>query len=280
MIRLPRSAWLTAALVLLPSVSWAEYGLNMTQGVTPFSKMAYDLHMQVFWICVIIGVLVFGAMFYSMIKFRKSQGVEPATFSHSTKAEVIWTVIPILILLVMAFPATKALIEMEAPKAEPELTVKITGFQWRWRYDYLDDQVSFISSLDDESNRVRQLGANENPEGIENYLLNVDEPLVLPVGKHIQFLITADDVIHSWWVPALGWKRDAIPGFINEAWTKIEQPGIYRGQCAELCGRDHAFMPIVVKAVSEAEYEQWVMEKKQQQLAESDTLIEIMQNKS
>ncbi len=261
-----KSIGATVAL-LSSSAAWAEYGLNLTPGVTEFSKLAYDLHMQILWICVGIGVLVFGVMIYSMIKHRKSKGVQPAQFSHSTTAEIIWTIVPILILLYMAWPATKALITMEAPKAKADLIVKITGFQWRWRYDYLNEDVSFISSLDAESNRIRQLASGEDPAQVENYLLDVDKPLVLPVGKQVKFLLTADDVIHSWWVPALGWKRDAIPGFVNEAWTKIEKPGIYRGQCAELCGRDHGFMPIVIKAVTPEEFEVWLAQQKKTAVA-------------
>ncbi len=253
--------------MLVSTGAWAEYKLNMTPGVTEFSHIAYGLHMRILWICVVIGVLVFGAMIYSMIAHRKSKGVEPARFSHSTTAEIIWTIIPILILLFMAYPATKGLIAMEAPHDKPDLIVKVTGFQWRWRYDYLNEDVGFISSLDQESNRVRQLKSGENPGQVKDYLLNVDHPLVLPVGKQVKFLLTADDVIHSWWVPALGWKRDAIPGFVNEAWTKIEKPGIYRGQCAELCGRDHGFMPIVIKAVTPEEFEAWVAEQKKSAMA-------------
>ena len=248
--------------LLASTGAWADYGLNMTPGVTEFSQIAYGLHMKILWICVAIGVLVFGVMIYSMLAHRKSKGVQPAQFSHSTAVEIVWTVIPILILVYMAYPATKALITMEAPKEKADLIVKITGFQWRWRYDYLNEDVSFISSLDAESNRVRQLNSGEDPAKVPDYLLNVDKPLVLPVGKQIKFLLTADDVIHAWWVPALGWKRDAIPGFVNEAWTKIEKPGIYRGQCAELCGRDHGFMPIVIKAVTPEEFEAWLAEQK------------------
>jgi cytochrome c oxidase subunit 2 len=203
-------------------------------------------------------------MFTSIILNRKSRGVEAAKFSHSTKAEIIWTIIPVLILVVMAVPATTALVRMEASSGA-EMTVKITGFQWRWKYEYLDQDISFISSLNTKSNAARQLNSGIAPEDVDNYLLDVDHPLVLPVGKKIKFLITADDVIHSWWVPALGWKRDAIPGFVNEAWTNIEEPGTYRGQCAELCGKDHGFMPIVVIALPEEEFETWV----NKQLAEN-----------
>ena len=242
--------------------------VNMTRGVTQQSADHFDLHMIVLWICAIIGIGVFTVMFTSIVLHRKSRNHEPAKFSHSTKAEIIWTVIPVLILVGMAVPATTALVKME-DSSGAEMTVKITGFQWRWKYEYLDEDISFISSLDPNSNAARQLNSGMAPESVDNYLLNVDHPLVLPVGKKIKFLITADDVIHSWWVPALGWKRDAIPGFINEAWTNIEKPGTYRGQCAELCGKDHGFMPIVVIALPEDEYQTWVSE----QLAEQGAAL-------
>ena len=246
------TAWL---LLVAPGLSGNE--INMPRGVTPQSADHYDLHMTVLWICVVIGIGVFTVMFTSIVLHRKSRGYEAAKFSHSTKAEIIWTVIPVLILVMMAVPATTALVRMEDPSGT-EMTVKITGFQWRWKYEYLDLDISLISSLDAASNAARRLNSNIAPESVENYLLDVDHPLVLPVGKKIKFLITADDVIHSWWVPALGWKRDAVPGFINQAWTNIEKPGIYRGQCAELCGKDHGFMPIVVVALPAAEFETWV----------------------
>ncbi len=264
---------LFTTLMLFSTNVFAEYGLNMIEGVTEFSHRAYDIHMMVMWICVVIGVLVFGAMIYSMLKHRKSLGVKPATFSHSTKAEIIWTVIPIIILLFVAYPATKAVILMEAAPADPEMTIKITGFQWRWKYDYLEDDISIISSLDAKSNEARQMNSGIDPATVENYLLNVDNEVVIPANTQIRFLLTADDVIHSWWVPALGWKRDAIPGFINEAWTYVEKEGVYRGQCAELCGRDHGFMPIVVRVVSKEEYAAWVA--KQKQVAQSDSAKHI-----
>jgi cytochrome c oxidase subunit 2 len=249
------ATWL---ILVAPALSGNE--INMTQGVTQQSADHFDLHMIVLWICVVIGIGVFTVMFTSIVLHRKSRGYEAAKFSHSAKAEVIWTIIPILILVAMAVPATTALVRME-DASDTEMTVKITGFQWRWKYEYLDQDISFISSLDPDSNTARQLNSGVNPEDVDNYLLDVDHPLVLPVGKKIKFLITADDVIHSWWVPDLGWKRDAIPGFINEAWTNIEKPGTYRGQCAELCGKDHGFMPIVVVALPEDEFEVWVSEQ-------------------
>jgi len=206
---------------------------------------------------------VFSAMFVSLVLHRKSRGHEASQCTHSTKAEIVWTIIPVLILIIMAVPATRALINMEVAP-ETEMTVKITGFQWRWKYEYVEDEIQFISSLDAASNAARLPMSGTDPAVIDNYLLEVDKPLVLPTQTKIKFLITADDVIHSWWVPALGWKRDAIPGFVNEAWTEIDEPGTYRGQCAELCGKDHGFMPIVLKVLPRPEYDQWVRQQKRQ----------------
>ena len=240
-------------LLVAPALTGNE--INMPVGVTPQSVTHYELHMVILWICVAIGVLVFTAMFTSIILHRKSKGHEAATFSHSTKAEIAWTIIPVLILIGMA------LVQME-DSSGADMTVKITGYQWKWKYEYLEDDIQFISSLDADSNAARQLHSGVDPRDVENYLLDVDKPVVLPVGKKIKFLITADDVIHAWWVPDLGWKRDAIPGFINEAWTMIEQPGVYRGKCAELCGKDHGFMPIVINALPESEYREWVAQQR------------------
>jgi cytochrome c oxidase subunit 2 len=239
----------------------ADFELNMTPGASGISREVYSLHMLILWICVAIGILVFGAIIYSVIKFRRSKGAVAAQFHHSTTVEIVWTIIPMLILIAIAIPATRVLVEME-DTSNADLTIKVTGYQWRWGYDYLDEGISFISSLEARSNLARQRDPTIQPRDVENYLLEVDNPLVLPVGKKVRFLLTSDDVIHSWWVPALGWKRDAIPGFINEKWTRLEQPGIYRGQCAELCGRDHAFMPIVLRAVPEDEYRAWVQQQK------------------
>ena len=241
--------------------AWAEYGLNLTRGVTPTSQQVYDLHMLILWIVTIIGVLVFGVMFWSIFHHRKSKGAVAAQFHHSTKAEIIWTIIPILILVAMAVPATKTLIFMEQT-GDAEMTVKVTGYQWKWKYDYMDEGLSFFSSLSQESNEARQRNSGIDPNTVDNYLRDVDNPIVLPVNTKIRILTTANDVIHAWWVPALGWKRDAIPGFINDNWTYIEKPGTYRGQCAELCGKDHAFMPIVLKAVPKEEYVAWVEDMK------------------
>jgi cytochrome c oxidase subunit 2 len=243
--------------------------MNMARGVSKTSQEVHDIHMIMLWICVVIGIIVFGVMFVAMFRFRKSKGAVPATWSHSTKLEAIWTVIPILILAVCAWPATSLLLRM-SDTSDSEMTIKITGYQWKWRYEYVDyfgkqPGINFMSSLESQSNRARQLGSGMNPDDIQvdgypTYLLDVDNPLVLPVGVKVRFVVTADDVIHSWWVPMLGWKQDAIPGIINSAWTSIDEPGIYRGQCAELCGRDHGFMPIVVKALPKAEFEQWLTE--------------------
>ncbi len=253
---------------LLPVVAMAQsddpvrWQLNMREGVTASSQNAYDAHMLALWICVVIGLIVFGAMAYAMFKFRKSKGAKPdVDFTHSTKLEIIWTVVPVALLVLMAFPATSKLIAMYDTR-DSAMTIKVTGYQWLWKYEYMADKpgdvVSFTSRLDRKSDQIRQSGVDARTANHPHYLLDVDNALVLPTDTKIRFLITADDVIHAWWVPALGWKQDAIPGLINEAWTEIKKPGVYRGQCAELCGKDHAFMPIVVKAVPKAEYAQWL----------------------
>jgi cytochrome c oxidase subunit II len=261
--------YLTAvALLAAAGQAWANpqpWQLNMTRGVTETSRQVYDLHMLILWICVVIGVLVFGAMAIAMVRFRKSKGAVAATWSHNTKAEVLWTVIPVLILIGMALPATKTLIAM-SDTSDAELTVKITGYQWLWRYEYVGTDVNFVSKLDRDSDRTRMPRSGLDPravtvDGENTYLLNVDRPLMLPIDTKIRFVLTANDVIHAWWVPALGWKQDAIPGFINEAWTRIDQVGTYRGQCAELCGKDHGFMPIVVEAVPRAQFDAWLAER-------------------
>jgi cytochrome c oxidase subunit 2 len=243
--------------MLMASVAQAEYGLNMTKSVTPIGRELYSLHMLVFWICVVIGVVVFAAMAWSIIHHRKSKGAVAANFHESTTVEIVWTIVPLLILIGIAIPATGTLLDLEDAKTDAEITVQVTGIQWKWKYTYVDDDVSFISSLAQSSRDVIK-----DPTGNEHYLLEVDEPLVLPVNKKIRFLFHADDVIHAWWVPELAVKQDAIPGFINDSWALIEEPGTYRGQCAELCGKDHGFMPIVVEAVSEADYLAWLDSKK------------------
>ena len=233
---------------------------NLPLGVTEISREVHGLHMLIFWVCVAIAVVVFGAMFYSVFAHRRSVHPKPADFHESTTVEIIWTAIPFVILIGMAIPAAGTLIKMEDTR-NADMTVKVTGYQWKWHYDYIGQDVAFFSSLSAESNRARQLGSGIDPTTVPNYLVDVDNPLVLPVGKKVRFLVTANDVIHAWWVPALAVKKDAIPGYINEIWTRIDEPGTYRGVCAELCGRDHGFMPIVVKALPEAEYNQWLAEQ-------------------
>jgi len=250
------------ASILSVSAAHAEYALNMIEGVTPISHQQYGLHMLVFWICVVIGALVFGAMAWSIIHHRKSKGAVAANFHESTTVEIIWTVVPLLILIGIAIPATATLLELEDAKTDADITLQVTGIQWKWKYTYVDEDVSFISSLAQSSRDVV-----DDPTGNENYLLEVDEPVVLPINKKVRFLFHSNDVIHAWWVPALGVKQDSVPGFINDSWATIEEPGIYRGQCAELCGKDHGFMPIVVNAVTEAEYEQWLVSKKEEAAA-------------
>ena len=239
-----------------------RWQLNMGPGVTPTSQAAYDAHMVVLWVCVVIGVLVFGAMAVAIFKFRKSKGAVPdTTFTHSTRLEAVWTAIPVLILIGLAFPATSGLMRMYDVR-DSAMTVKVTGYQWMWKYEYLGEDVSFTSRLDRKHDELRQSGKVVTEADDPHYLLNVDNVLVLPVDTKVRFVLTADDVIHSWWVPALGFKQDAVPGFVNEAWAQIETPGIYRGQCAELCGKDHGFMPIVVKAVSKEEFAAWLAAQK------------------
>jgi len=258
---------LAIAAAAMPSIALADWGaLNMPVGVTDISRRVYGLHMTIFYICCIIGALVFGVMFYSMFKHRKSKGAVAADFHESTTVEIVWTIVPLIILIAMAVPAARVLIKME-DFSDSEMSIKVTGYQWRWSYEYIDEGISFYSQLDPEHNAARQMGSGVDLTTIENYLVEVDKPLVVPVGKKIRFLHTAADVIHSWWVPALSVKKDANPGFINENWALIEEEGIYRGKCTELCGRDHGFMPIVVHAVSQEAYDQWVAEQKEQMAA-------------
>ncbi|MBV8062709.1 MAG: cytochrome c oxidase subunit II [Nevskia sp.] len=234
---------------------------NMPKGVTEISKHVWWLHMYVFWICVVIGVLVFGVMFYSLFAHRRSRHPVPSKFHESTVVEIAWTIVPFLILIAMAVPAAGTLIKMYDTR-NADYTVKITGYQWKWQYEYVDQGVSFFSTLEAKANAARQLHSGIDPKSVPNYLHDVDNYLVLPVGKKVRFLLTSDDVIHGWWVPDIAVKKDAIPGYINEMWANIQEPGIYRGQCTVLCGRDHGFMPIVVKAVPEAEFKQWLAQQK------------------
>jgi cytochrome c oxidase subunit 2 len=246
--------------VLASPAAFAAWTLNMTPGISAISRRIYDLHMIMYWWCVAIAIVVFGVMIYSLVRFRKSKGaIADATLVHDTRVEIIWTIIPVLILIIMAVPATKTLIETD-DASKSELTIRITGFQWKWGYQYVDSGVEVFSTLDRASNAARQLGSGIDPATVPDYLLNVDHPLVVPAGVKVRLLITAQDVIHAWWVPALAIKKDAIPGFVNEAWFKIDagKTGLYRGQCAELCGRDHGFMPIVIDVRSKDDFNAWL----------------------
>ncbi len=247
------------SLLLAPQLAQAEYGLNLPEGVTPISRDIYGLHMLIFWVCVGIAVVVFGVMIWSMIFHRKSRGAVSSNFHESTAVELVWTLVPLAILIAIAFPATKVLIDLENTE-KAEMTVKITGYQWKWQYEYMDEGVSFFSNLAENSKGGLRNDTARNSN--ENYLLDVDKRLILPTGKRIRFLMTSNDVIHSWWVRDLGVKQDANPGFINDSWATIDEPGVYRGQCAELCGKDHGFMPIVVEAVPEADYKTWINKQK------------------
>jgi cytochrome c oxidase subunit II len=263
----------TASAAALADGEPVRWQLNMTEGVTRTAENAYNMHMLMLWICVAIGVVVFGAMAYAMVKFRKSKGATPdVAFTHSTKLEIIWTVVPVLILVVMAVPATMKVMEQYEARGH-EMTVKVTGYQWMWRYEIVGEDVNFVSRLDSNSDRIRQSGERPTAETAPHYLRDVDNVLVLPTDTKIRFVVTADDVIHAWWVPALGWKQDAIPGIINTAWTEIRTPGVYRGVCAELCGKDHGFMPIVVKAVPREEYDAWLAAQKAGDLAEAARIV-------
>jgi cytochrome c oxidase subunit 2 len=253
-------SWLALGSLFSSSV-WADMQLNLTKGVTEISREVYDLHMLVMYICTAIGIVVFGAMFWSMAFHRKSKGAKAADFHESTKVEILWTAIPIVILIAMAIPATNTLIALEN-NDNADVTIQVTGSQWKWHYKYFDQDIEFYSVLSTPREQYENQSGTSAVKG-ENYLLEVDNHLVIPVNKKIRFLITSDDVIHSWWVPAFAVKQDANPGFINEAWAIVPEPGIYRGQCAELCGKDHGFMPIVVEVKSEADYAAWIDEQHQ-----------------
>lgn len=267
----------TLMLVSFASHSASEMSsFNLTKGVTRISEQVYDLHMTILLICVVIGIVVFGAMLWAIIHHRKSKGAVAANFHESTKVEIIWTLIPFLILIGMAIPATRVLIAMEDP-SDSDITIQVTGSQWKWHYRYFEHDVAFFSLLASSPAHIYGERAKR-----DNYLIEVDRPLVLPIGKKIRFLITSEDVIHSWWVPDFAVKKDANPGFINEAWTKIDTPGIYRGQCAELCGKDHGFMPIVVIAKPQQEFDAWVTQTamaQQQAKAEEQKLLSMNMGK-
>lgn len=248
----------------------ADWEVNLPRGVSEISREVYTMHMGVLYICIVIGVIVFGVMLISILRHRKSLGVTPATFSHSTMAEVIWTIIPFLILVGMAIPAAHTLIKME-DASNSDLTVEVIGHQWKWEYSYPEQDIRFFSNLGEKSRAARALNSGIDPNSVDNYLLEVDNPLVLPVDKKIRLLLTSNDVLHAWWVPDFAIKKDAVPGFIREMWTQIDEPGTYRGQCAELCGKDHGFMPIVVEAVSESDFNQWVVGEQVAAAAEANS---------
>lgn len=273
--KLAAAAGLAGLAISAAAFGHPESSLNLPVGVTPISQQAHYLHMLTLWVCIGIAVVVFGAMIYSMVKFRKSQGaVADTSIVHSTKAEIIWTIIPVLILIGLAVPATKGLIIIEDTR-NSGLTVKATGYQWKWQYEYISQNdgktespisgVSFYSALEEKSNFTRQLGSGLDPNQVENYLLDVDHPLIIPSGVKVRLLLTGNDVIHAWWVPEFGMKRDAIPGFVNEMWIQVDEgkEGTYRGQCVELCGRDHGFMPIVVVVKTKQDFAAWLAAQQQ-----------------
>lgn len=282
----PANRWLQRLLLALAGLAISpvalanpehptQWQLNLTRGVSTLSHDVWDLHMAVFYVCIGIGVVVYGVLVYALFNFRKSKGAKAASFTHHTALEVIWTIIPVLILIGLAYPATRILV-YENNTSGSQLTVKVTGIQWKWRYDYIDymgqpvNRVGFVSMLANDSNVARQMDSSVDPwsikskSGVDDYLLDVNKPLVVPTHTKIRFLITAADVIHGFWVPALGWQADAIPGQIHDAWGEFDKPGTYRGQCAQLCGQDHAYMPIVIKAVPPAEFKQWLTAQENQ----------------
>ncbi len=253
-------------LFLVPTLVFSEASdYNMRVGVTEVSEEIFDLHMLIMWICVWIGVVVFGIMFWSLWKYRKSSGAIAAKFDDHFWVEIAWTVAATVILVGMAIPSTSVMIKAY-DDTEGDINIMVTGYQWKWQYTYLEEGVSFFSNLATSQEEID----NALPKG-EFYLSEVDEPLVIPINKRIRFLITGNDVIHSWWVPDFAVKQDAVPGFINTAWTNVPKPGIYRGACTELCGLKHAFMPVVVRAVEQEEYEAWIIEKIA--LAEAEKLL-------
>jgi cytochrome c oxidase subunit 2 len=251
-----RNSILSLLGLTLAGTARADWALNMPKGVTDLSLETYNLHMMVFWWCVAIGFVVFGVMIISLFKHRKSKGAESATFSHSTTAEVIWTAIPVIILVLLAIPTAETMVKLEDSR-EPDLSIVVTAYQWKWHYKYQDSGVAFYSSLARSSVEARRRQSGVDPFSVENYLLDVDNPVVVPRGAKVRLLFTSNDVIHSWWVVDLAIKKDAIPGIVNEAWFRAEEAGTYRGQCAELCGKDHGYMPIVVEVVEPEAYEAW-----------------------
>ena len=266
-----RSGWsgLVAGTAGWATPSLAETNMNLPEPASVLARSVYDLHTLITLICVVIFIGVFGVMFYSVYAHRKSKGHKAAQFHENVKVEIAWTVIPFIILVLMMFPATKTVLEMKDTSAA-DITIKVTGYQWKWGYDYLQDGVGFYSTL---TTPLAQIEGREAKS--EHYLLEVDNPLVVPVNKKVRVLITADDVLHAWWVPAFGVKQDAIPGFVRDSWFTANREGTFRGQCAELCGKEHGFMPIVVEVVSEAKYVAWMADQKKKAAALADDPAKI-----
>jgi cytochrome c oxidase subunit 2 len=265
---LQAAAALAACALSAAAVANTSNGYNLPVGVTDISRDIYGLHMEAFWICVGIAIVVFGAMIYSLVKFRASQGaVADTTMLHSTKVEIAWTIVPVIILVVMAIPAAELILKMEDMR-NSDLSIRVTGYQWKWEYQYMDAGagIDFYSTLKQDSNFARELHSGVDPNTVPNYLLDVDHPLVVPSGTKVRVILTSGDVIHAWYVPDFGLKRSAVPGFINELWFKVDpgKEGIYRGQCAALCGRDHGFMPVVVDVRTPDDFKKWVEEQKAQ----------------
>jgi cytochrome c oxidase subunit 2 len=260
--------WSAAAAGGLAAAGAAANQYNLPPPQSEIARQIYDLHTLIMWIIVIIFAVVFGAMTYAIIKHRKSVGHQAEQFHENTTVEIIWTIVPFLILIGMAWPATKTIISMK-DTSQADITIKATGYQWKWGYDYLQEGISFYSMLSTPREQIEDY-ARKGTKKNENYLIEVDNPVVVPVGKKVRIITTANDVIHAWWVPALGIKQDAIPGFVRDTWFKADNPGVYRGQCAELCGKDHGFMPIVVEAVTQEQYAQWVGDQKKKAAAQAD----------
>ncbi|HYC38097.1 MAG TPA: cytochrome c oxidase subunit II [Usitatibacter sp.] len=255
-----RALPLTVSAMLAPTAALADYMVDILPPASPMAQDAYDLHWGILWVCVVIFFIVFGAMFWSIFKHRRSVGAKAAQFHENTTIEIIWTLVPLIVLVAMAWPATKTMLEMKDASAA-DMTIKVTALQWRWEYDYMQDGVRFVSNLStprDQIEEYTKVGAKKN----ENYLLEVDRPMVVPVNKKVRLLITSQDVIHGWYVPQLGINQYGIPGFIKDAWFTATKTGTFRGQCSQICGKEHAYMPIVVEVKSEADYAKWVQEAK------------------
>lgn len=257
-----RKVFLSLLVLGIGSTAKAEWALNMPKGITELSLETYNIHMMIFWWCVAIGVAVFGVMIVSLVKHRKSKGVKPATFSHSTTAEIIWTTIPIVILMLIAIPVAETMVKLEDSR-NPDISIVVTAYQWKWHYKYQDEDIAFFSSLARPSLEARRKQSGVDPFAVDNYLLDVDRPVVVPRDAKVRLLVTSNDVVHSWWVPDLAIKKDAVPGIVNETWFKATEVGTYRGQCAELCGKDHGYMPIVVEVVEPDAYQAWVDTRKE-----------------